>query len=158
MKFGWCTPRGGAEGGAHLVSVLYESDVYVCNCGYGWLNSRCPSGSTGSYQSVSGSTTLLPELTLARQSVPHAGAAAATTPAAAAVHHHFTSFIICAFIKSLIQSWMKFQRQFSEPMRLQFFKKENHKKIDILFQNAVFRGYRIAEKRSISIYSGFELL
>lgn len=27
--------RGGEEGGAHLVSVLYESDVYVCNCGYG---------------------------------------------------------------------------------------------------------------------------
>lgn len=57
VEFGWCAPRGGAEGGAHLVSVLYESDVYVCNCGYGWLNSRCPSGSPGSYQSVSGSAT-----------------------------------------------------------------------------------------------------
>lgn len=57
VEFGWCAPRGGAEGGAHLVSVLYESDVYVCNCGYGWLNSRCPSGSPGSYQSVSGLAT-----------------------------------------------------------------------------------------------------
>lgn len=54
VEFGWCAPRGGEEGGAHLVSVLYESDVYVCNCGYGWLNSQCPSGSTACYQSASG--------------------------------------------------------------------------------------------------------
>lgn len=25
----------GRREGAHLVSALYESDVYVCNCGYG---------------------------------------------------------------------------------------------------------------------------
>lgn len=126
VEFGWCAPRGGAEGGAHLVSALYESDVYVCNCGYGWLNSRCPSGSEGSYQSVSGSATQpLPELALVGGSV--------CPPHAAAVHRR-TTFMISASIKCLLISvWnvrgkkKTFSLQFSQSSRLQFEKKKNHK-------------------------------
>lgn len=53
LSFSGIWLSGGEEGDAHLVSVLYEADVYICNCGYGWLNSRCPSGSPACDQSAS---------------------------------------------------------------------------------------------------------